>query len=79
MWNMLWTVSLMFNFSAAPIPSSFMDPDAGADTIQAAPVDPDHAGFDLRVAGEHVPFNVMAAFVLPGEMLPIEADGIVPS
>ena len=76
MWNMLWTVSLMFNFSAAPIPSSFMDPDAGADTIQAAPVDPDHAGFDLRVAGEHVPFNVMAAFVLPGESLPIVVSSL---
>ena len=51
MWNLLWTVSLLFNFPSAPLASSFLVSDAHADSLI---VDSDQAPFDLQVAGDTI-------------------------
>ncbi len=76
MWNMLWTVSLLFHFPAAPITSSLFVTDVHAASLATTAAASDLASFDLRVGGESIPFNVMAAFVLPGESLPIAVTSL---
>lgn len=76
MWNLLWTVSLLLNFPSAPIATPFLVTEAHADSLQTDTVDSDRSSFDLEVGGESVPFHVMAAFVLPGESLPIAVTSL---
>lgn len=85
MWSLLWTVSLLFNWPAALSPPSLVPSDVMAASMGASSLDPSaadldndpgHAPFELRVAGEKIPFSVMAVFVLPGEALPIEVPDL---
>ena len=76
MWNMLWTVSLFFQFPTAPIASALLVSDAHADSLQTVTVDTARPPFELQVAGESVQFSVMAAFVLPGELVPISVTSL---
>lgn len=76
MWNMLWTVALFFQFPTAPIASPLLVSDAHTDSLQMVTVDTTRLPFELKVAGESVQFRLMAAFVLPGERVPISVTSL---
>jgi len=84
--DFIWFVSLLLSLSLpfAPMahaPAMQTPATAVAPTAAAVPdtnVHDDHARFDLRAGGEVVPYDVMAAFVLPGETLPIQVGSVEP-